>query len=725
MGKSSSTNNITTTKYDKEISALLSRLNTGCRLVDYETSFINKNKPSSIICNTLRNVTFPDEVHSELGKTLAQSYIELISSSLKQVNTSSDGDGKVLKSIIESGDNIVHTLCCGEVISTNSSSSDNRQSSSTSNRGRLNYASVAFTFFHHLQSIFLDNNNNGEDNSIKKFIYSQWHKWCISCEELVIIPVADNSMSFECNGGGVHVLNSCIKCFGYVCNRFSSKEEAISRVYESLVHHSSRKLLIRAFIASSSTTMNELQEESTTNFVDRVSPLFHACVLSIRSKGSNQSCKHVERQLIVQELLRVCSTTLLNSRSKTNDPSVVEVAHLVKYLTASLTSYLNQSTHASFIKEQSSEGSQPITDMFELGYDWLRGICDTMVSLVSPPVSGNQNNDIILNAVYTSIDEITKTILPQFTNSIYEMDFIYSSLVKCIRALPSEKLLPMANSTVALRLGTLVLNLPDGKEVELLLDLIWSIFKCLENTSASGYDNVFIGGILSSIGCVCRCRKSCADSASNLYNLGEVILKSKGVKDEQKRHDEEGLHLMDVITNSIDSTDFQPLIDIISSSISDTGSSSSSPFNNWQRRPLSLPDQSSGLLIGLSLLHLSISSLGMKLDDLLSFLRSFLECYPRLASRAIPSVIDIARTCLTNIQSTTLTLPLEFLSDPCVVSDPHSASRVWSFMSSLVSEEVPSTVRSTVIRLLPRMCLSNKRLFRRVMGVIGKAMVAQ
>jgi len=720
MGKSSSTN-ATITRYEKEINALLTRLNTGCRLVDYETSFINKNKPSSLICNTLRNVSFPDEVHSELGKTLALSYAELVSLSLLQVSGS---DNEVqLSTIIESGDNIIQTLCCGEVTNTNSSS-DSRHSSSTSNKGRLNYASVAYAFFNHLQSIFL--NDNDVEDTIKKFIVNQWQKWCIRCEELVIIP--DDTMSIECNGGGVHVLNACIKCFSFVCTRFSNNEEAISHVYVSLVHHSSRKLLIRTFIASASSaaTLIGLEEESsaTINIVDRISSLFHACVLSTRSKGSNQSCVHAERQLIVQELLRVCSTTLLTSCSKTDDPSVVEVARLVKYLTISLTSYLNQSTHASFIKV--SEGTQPITDMFELGYDWLRGICDTMISLVSP-VSGNQkNNDIILNAVSTSIDEITKTILPQFTNSIYEMAFIYSSLGKCINALPQEKLLSMANSTVALRLGTLVLNLPDGTEVELLLDLIWSIFKCLENTSNSGYDNVFIGGILSYIGCVCRCRTSCANSASNLYNLGEVILKSKGVKDEQKSHDEEGMHLMDVITNTMDTTNFQPLIEIISSSIADTASSSSSPFNNWQRRPLSSSDQSSGLLMSLSLLHMSISSPGMKLDDALSFLRSFLQCYPRLASRAIPSVINLARTCLTNIQAATLiTLPIEFLSDPCVVSDPHSASLVWSFMSSLVSDEVPTTIRSTVIRLLPRMCLSNKRLFRRVMGVVGKAMVAQ
>ena len=73
----------------------------------------------------------------------------------------------------------------------------------------------------------------------------------------------------------------------------------------------------------------------------------------------------------------------------------------------------------------------------------------------------------------------------------------------------------------------------------------------------------------------------------------------------------------------------------------------------------------------------------------------------------------------------TLLASLEFLASPCIVSDPHGAHLAWTFLSSLAKEGVPTAVRSSVIRLLPEMCSSNKRLFRRARDVIGKSMVAQ
>ena len=119
----------------------------------------------------------------------------------------------------------------------------------------------------------------------------------------------------------------------------------------------------------------------------------------------------------------------------------------------------------------------------------------------------------------------------------------------------------------------------------------------------------------------------------------------------------------------------------------------------------------------------------MEPDQALAFLRSFLQCYPRMASRVVPSIVDVARTC----QAASLQLPttetllasLEFLASPCIVSDPHGAHLAWTFLSSLAKEGVPTAVRSSVIRLLPEMCSSNKRLFRRARDVIGKSMVAQ
>ena len=737
-----------------QITALLNRLNTGCRSIDYseiEISFkdnkhTNKrssSKQSLATYNTLRNASHCDEIHAELGCALGHSYIEsLLCSSSTSYNNGDDGDDNVENAAaIERGDNIIYTLCCGEENSSSGSSGSGKHQIST--MGRENYASAAYAFFNHLHSFFLgtvndddDSNNNNNNNSskrreVKTFVYNQWQKWCIRCEELVLPSLDGGERISSSNGGGIHVLNACLKYYSYSCDS-SNNNGGTSKVYESLVHHSSRKFLIRTFTTHAFSRANDGSSDDTIGgLADAVSPLFHSCVSKARRKVMNNHVMeiHAERKLIVHELLRGCSTLLIATQHGEKQDLRVGIATMIEYLTASLVSFLKQNIHAAFTNDD-----QVITDMFELNYEWLRGICDLMMcSLVE---TTKDSGDGITTAISTSMKDITSEILPQMTTtyaavaSSYEMAPIYSSLVKCMNALnPQRKqLVSMASSAVAMRLGSLTLSLSDETEVKLLLALILSMFNCLGESTATGggRGNLITGGILSSFGCIFHCRPSCAEVASQLYKLGESILQSHSQKDEQKHGSADGVvHLMDIITNSMDSQDFQPLVDIISSSISDTGDSFS-PFNNWQRRPLSSSDQSSGLLLGLSLLHMSITSPEtVNPESSLQFLRSFLQCYPRLASRAIPSIIAVTKTCLITTQSSMSTVLLEFLADPAIVSDPHGASTSWTFLSSLVAEGVPTSVRSTVIRLLPRMCSSNKRLFRRVMGVIGKAITVQ
>jgi len=290
----------------------------------------------------------------------------------------------------------------------------------------------------------------------------------------------------------------------------------------------------------------------------------------------------------------------------------------------------------------------------------------------------------------------------------------------------------MANATVALRLGSLALNLQDEMEIKLLVDLMLAIWKCLEGTIDGDGGKMFIGGIATALGCIFHGRPTC--SARQLKELGGSILLENHPRREGGKDESNGMHLMDIIAYSFDSGDFQSLMDILSASISDMELASTS-INCWRRRPLPLSDQCSGLLISLSLLHVSITSRTiMEPNRALNFLGSFLRCYPRWASRAAPSVIDVAGACLAMPAPTTqlLLASLEFLASPCIVSDPHAAHLMWTFFSLMVQEGAPAAVRSVVIRLrsvvirlLPAMCSSNKRLFRRARDVIGKSMVAQ
>jgi len=715
-------------QYDKEIDALLNRLHSGCRFVNFE-DLSNPGKGSDgvihDVCNQLRNASSPDETHAELGRALARSYVE----SLHSISTtlqSSSSDGNV-QSAIERGERILQSLCCGEDAS--ESGGESRIHSGKA------YASVAYAFFGRLRSFFLSDRN--EDDSMKAFIRGQWHNWCIRCEELVL-QTADMPLEY-CEG--IYVLNACLKSYSYICylgkQGSTGKNDGLvdwgcAGVYESLTHHSSRKYLIRMCVAHA---VSLTQSGLANDLVGILSPLFRSCVLAAKRTMNQIHHRHAERQLLLQEILRGCSTLLHRVMAADahdeNDTLLSQIANMVQYLTTTLTSYLNQCIHASFSKVKVTyDGHQhentQIADVFELGYDWLRGICDLMARLVLI-----KDNNIAINAVSGSIEKITATVLPQFTpdsfTATFDMTSIYSTLVSCINSLPQKKLLPMANASVALRLGSLSLTLQDDAEMNQMVELIVTVFKCLDDTSDDGSSKMFTGGILTALGCVFRCRPTCFDSATQLNKLGESILQRTPRQKQEHKDESDGVHLMDIITSSTDCENFQSLIDIISVSISDT-EPASVPLNFWRRRPLSLSDQCSGLLLGMSLLHISITSPErVKFERALAFIRSFLQCYSRLASRVVPSIIDVARTCLALQSPSTQKLlsSLEFLSSPCIVSDPHGAHLAWAFLSSLVKDGVPTAVRSAVIRLLPEMCSSNKRLFRRARNVIGKSMVAQ
>jgi hypothetical protein len=319
--------------------------------------------------------------------------------------------------------------------------------------------------------------------------------------------------------------------------------------------------------------------------------------------------------------------------------------------------------------------------------------------------------------------------------TMIDMKPLYFAINSFITSFPNDKLLPIANSKVALRLGTLALTLHHDADVTLTIDMISSIMKCLENSSDVSSQELLIGGISVAIGCTFRCRPACFDSATRLYALGVSLLNRNRCREdlgEERKDRSIGVHLTDIMCCTMnDGQQFWLMLDLITASISETGPPYAS-FASWQRRPLSLSDQCTGLLICLSLLHMSVKSPQASSDDsgrALTFLRSLLYTYPRLASRAVPSIIDAARVCLdmrtSPTKTQTLLESLEIVSTKCIVSDAHGAHLSWLFLSSLVTDEMPSPIRSTIIRLLPGMCSGNKRLFRRVINVIGKSMLAQ
>ncbi len=736
-------------RFDLEINALLNRLHSGCRFIDFDELVSAEGgggASSKDAYNLLRNASCPDEVHAELGRGLAHSYIESLLQVMKSKSVPSLLNDKDAfhQAVVERGERILHSLCCGEVTSSpNSSDGESGRWRHHQSSTRLNYVSTACAYFHSLYSYCAANSFN--DDSIRMeisntvaitiFLRKEWQKWCVICEELVL-------QTPNHKGGGGHVLNACLKSYSCICYMHHGTSDdngiegsGIARVYEALMHQPSRKYLIRtcidrAFHVMKQTTADNVEGEAADSLIAMISPLFYSCILVARRSGKTSDHYQAERQLLLHEILKNCSIALLHDRDVTANSKIV---NMVRYLTSSLTSYLTQSVYATFFTE-----SLQLVDIIEFSYGWLSGICEIIQSILVLAEYDSGKNHI--PAISSSMERIVSILLPQFTVTlgtadaaiVLDMTPIYSTINSCFSFLPQNNVLPFANATVALRLGALALTLTDDDEVTLMIDMIWSIMKCLENSCDCASDELLIGGILNALGCIYQCRPACFDRATRLYELGELLLRrarcQKDYRGERKQ-ETRGQHMIDTLCLSmIDGDDFSTLLDIIAASISMSPSDS---FSSWQRRPLLFTDQCAGVLIGLSFLHTSVKSpeaSKVESGHAITFLRSLLQAYPRVASRVVPSVIDTVQACLTistHQTNAALIESLEFLSSKCIVSDAHGAHLAWAFLSPLVTEEMPTAVRSTVIRLLPDMCSGNRRLFRRVIGIVGKSMLAQ
>jgi hypothetical protein len=183
---------------DKQIDALLHRLHSGCRFVNNFEGNDRDCDADIIICNRLRNMSSPDETHAELGRGLAQSYV----GSLHPFSKNEQNYIMQTTAAIERGDRIIQALCCGL-----DAAKDGVQWGT-----RLNYSSTAFAFFDTLQSFVACRGR--DDDSIRELIQTQWHRWCMRCEELVLNA---DGMPLESSGGGIHVLNACLKGYCNIC----------------------------------------------------------------------------------------------------------------------------------------------------------------------------------------------------------------------------------------------------------------------------------------------------------------------------------------------------------------------------------------------------------------------------------------------------------------------------------------------------------------------------
>mmetsp|Transcript_26566 Transcript_26566/g.73039 ORF Transcript_26566/g.73039 Transcript_26566/m.73039 type:complete len:1927 (+) Transcript_26566:220-6000(+) len=105
------------------------------------------------------------------------------------------------------------------------------------------------------------------------------------------------------------------------------------------------------------------------------------------------------------------------------------------------------------------------------------------------------------------------------------------------------------------------------------------------------------------------------------------------------------------------------------------------------------------------------------------FLKKLLLVYPHLGITVLPVVVDSINVAAVRGDGDSMMEQIEFLAE-VVVRDPQCARETWNLLGKeFMRDSVPAVIRSSIIRLFPKVCQGNKKLYKRVIESMGDTLV--
>ena len=147
-------------------------------------------------------------------------------------------------------------------------------------------------------------------------------------------------------------------------------------------------------------------------------------------------------------------------------------------------------------------------------------------------------------------------------------------------------------------------------------------------------------------------------------------------------------------------------------------------------KPLTSMQQVGALILGIGLLSTNSypyssssshpnSTAAMGGATALTFMSHLLHHYSHLGISVLPIWMDTMNTAAIKGNGVALIEQLEFMVS-VVVIDPQCAKEVWNVLGvEFMKPSIPVVIRASILRLFPKLVATNKRLYRRVMDVLG------
>ena len=153
----------------------------------------------------------------------------------------------------------------------------------------------------------------------------------------------------------------------------------------------------------------------------------------------------------------------------------------------------------------------------------------------------------------------------------------------------------------------------------------------------------------------------------------------------------------------------------------------SSPENSFQNSRFSAAQQAGALLLGIGWMEAGDENHPQKHQQTAhAYLKKLLEYYPHLGISLLPVLVDSINAACIRGDGTSMLQQLDFLCD-AVVQDTQCAREIWNLLGVelMNSATIPSVIRASMIRLFPKICVANKRLYKRVIESLGANLAAQ
>lgn len=275
-----------------------------------------------------------------------------------------------------------------------------------------------------------------------------------------------------------------------------------------------------------------------------------------------------------------------------------------------------------------------------------------------------------------------------------------------------EKALIHAFDTVViLRLSSVALSHPLPSDVQVVLRILHLILD-LKAGASTVAEAAILRGLANMLLGNPSCRPFCRAILATLHEKQRGLPKSKN--DQHKRSALQKIRP----SRSSHFGDAENLIQFLDESVVDVNSFV--PFlvkENMFVGTVCSPTQQTGSLLLCTSLMLEPS---LNKQAAYSLVTHLLEVYPHLSISVLPVMIDCINLACREGDGATLQHQLDFLCTS-MVKDAQCAREIWNLLGvELMKETTPSVIRATVLRVFPKLCIANKRLYKRVIEVLGK-----